>query len=60
MMPDGQYHRVDHRKAEPFDSQIQLAEDAIQAARNLTPEPKSQDHFTPIEVNATAIYKGIQ
>ena len=60
MEPTGQYHRVDHRKAESFDSQIQLSKDAVEAFRQLIPEPKTLDHYVPREVNATSVYDGNQ
>ncbi len=57
MEPSGQYRRVDRRKTEPFDSQVQLCEDAVAAANALKPEPKTLDHYIPREANATSIYQ---
>lgn len=49
MHADGTYHRVDRRKNEPLDSQIQLAREAKESAARLTPAPKDLDRFIPRE-----------
>lgn len=49
MAPDGTYRRVDRRKVEQLDSQIQLSLEAAHAAARLMPDPKDLDRFIPRE-----------
>lgn len=51
MQPDGSYQRVDRRKTDSFDSQVQLSMDAIAAAAALKQEPKTLDHYVPREAS---------
>lgn len=49
MQADGTYHRVDRRKNDPLDSQVQLAMEAKDGVSKLTPAPKDLDRFIPRE-----------
>lgn len=47
MHADGTYHRVDRRKNEPLDSQLQLAFEAKESVGRLALSPRDLDRFIP-------------